>query len=265
MEATHLIKADSMDKQLLKQRFCSAKDTYLEHATVQAKMAEDLVDLAKEHLVNKSVDNMLELGSGTGLLTNAVLKYYSPQQYVANDLVHCTESAIQEIVNSYSDAEFRFIGGDIEALHFPNNQNVIWSGATIQWIKDLSGFFSKMSRSLVEDGYLVLSSFGPDNYKEIKEITTHGIDYPEAFEVMGLASEYFEVVNHKEWHQQLNFNNATDVLKHMRYTGVNGTANCKWTKGHLQNFIDKYETYKQGDVYPLTYHPFLLVLKKRSF
>lgn len=262
MAATHIVKSNLMDKQLLKQRFCNAKDTYLEHATVQAKMAVDLVQLAKPHLVNESVDKMLELGSGTGLLTNEVFKSLVPKQYIANDLVPCTKSTIQEIVNSYSNAEFQFIGGDIEALEFPKRQHVIWSGATIQWIKNLSGFFSQMHGNLIDEGYLVLSSFGPDNYKEIKEITTHGINYPDAFEVMRLASQYFEVVDHKEWHQQLNFNSARDVLKHMRYTGVNGTANCKWTKSHLQNFVDRYEAYKQGDIYPLTYHPFLLVLKR---
>jgi len=263
MDTALPIKSHVMNKQLLKRRFCSAKETYVEHAAVQAKMAVDLVDLAKGYVDGSQVDNILELGSGTGLLTKAVLNYFSPKHYAANDLVPCTNSVIQEIVEANSCATFKFIAGDIEAVDFPKRQHLICSGATIQWIKDLGAFFNKMHDCLQENGYLILSSFGPDNYTEIKEITTHGIAYPDVFEVMQLASDYFEVVDQKEWHQQLYFKSAYDVLKHMRYTGVNGTANCKWTKRHFQNFVDKYENYRHDAGYPLTYHPYLLVLKRK--
>jgi len=252
-----------VDKSLVKRRFHCASKTYDAHATVQKEMAEVLVQMAAWHIAPFQ-ERMLELGCGTGLLTQEILKRFSAEKYVTNDLVEEMAGKVEPIVLASDVASHRFIGGDAEQLVFPEPQQVIWSGATIQWIEELKPFFAKLYDLLMDEGYVVLSSFGPDNYSEIKTITGKGIDYKTMQQVIESASANFELVASKEWHRQLWLESPMDVLKHMRYTGVNGVAASKWTKGDMARFQEDYQQFAQLEGYPLTYHPFLLILKRKK-
>jgi len=252
-----------VDKSLVKRRFHCASKTYDTHATVQKEMAQALVQMAAWHLAPYQ-ERMLELGCGTGLLTQEILKRFTAEKYVTNDLVEEMAGKVAPIVLAGNVESHRFIGGDAEQLVFPEPQQVIWSGATIQWIEELKPFFGKLSDLLVDEGYVVVSSFGPDNYSEIKALTGKGIDYKTRQQVIDSAAANFDLVASKEWHRQLWLESPMDVLKHMRYTGVNGVAASQWTKGDMAQFQENYQQYAQLEGYPLTYHPFLLVLKKKK-
>lgn len=252
-----------VDKSLVRRRFHCASKTYDEHAVVQKEMAQALVQMAAWHLAPFQ-EQMLEIGCGTGVLTQEILKQFATDHYVANDLVDEMASKVGRLVLEGGAPSHLFIGGDAEQAEFPERQNVIWSGATIQWIEDLESFFCKLADLLDTNGCVALSSFGPDNYREIKAVTGKGICYKSMQEVIEAASGKFELVQSKEWHRQLWFDTPTSVLKHMRYTGVNGVAAAKWTKGDLLLFDESYRHFAQLEGYPLTYHPFVLLLRKKD-
>jgi len=252
-----------VDKALVKRRFHCASKTYDAHATVQKEMAQALVQMAAWHLAPFQ-ERMLELGCGTGLLTQEILKCFSAEKYVTNDLVEEMAGKVESIVLASDVESHQFLGGDAEQLVFPEPQQVVWSGATIQWIDELKPFFAKLSDLLVDEGYVVVSSFGPDNYSEIKAITGKGINYQSMQQVIDSAAANFELVASKEWHRQLWLESPMEVLKHMRYTGVNGVSTSQWTKGDMLQFQEDYQQFAQLEGYPLTYHPFLLVLKKKD-
>ncbi len=251
-----------MDKVLIARRFEQAKETYQSHATVQFQMAEQLVAMAANYLP-KHLEKVFELGCGTGFLTEAMLNHFAINTYCANDLVSDVKSTIGSIVEKYQSCEFSFLEGDMEKILFPEKLSMICSGAAIQWIKDLPVFFKKAYEALSTKGFLVVSTFGPNNYSQIKKLTGCGIEYTDAMELMQMASDYFKVVDFKEWHQPLYFDTPLEVLKHMRLTGVNGVSPCKWTKKNMRDFIQNYEYFRCEQGYPLTYHPLLLILQKR--
>jgi malonyl-CoA O-methyltransferase len=251
----------SIDKQLLQKRFKSAAYTYDTHALAQKYMAEVLVREAKQHIAVQQ-SSMLELGCGTGLLSREIAKKYSTQSYVANDLVCEVAERIFDIVKGGCAVDFNFMQGDAAQIQLNRQYDVIWSGAALQWIEKLDAFFGKMSQSLVQKGYFALSSFDVDNYLEIKSITGKGIEYKSMKDVMMYAGKYFKVLACKSWHQKLWFKNPVDILKHMRYTGVNGVSESRWGKKDLQNFMAAYENFKCDKGYHLTYHPFILILQK---
>ncbi len=250
------------NKALIRNRFLNAATTYRLNAIVQKEMAKALVKLAAQHIC-LSQKKMFEIGCGTGVLSREILRHFSTEQFRCNDLVDEVEACITRIKDEYAVNIFEFLRGDAEKISFPKEQNVIWSGATLQWIQQLDQFFFKLFGSIKDKGYLVLSSFGPDNYKEIKSTTGKGIKYKTVDEVLSHAHKYFEVLEKQEWHRTLWFKSPVEVLKHMRLTGVNGISSCKWTKGDLMRFKSDYQQYVRPNGYPLSYHPFLLVLKKR--
>jgi malonyl-ACP O-methyltransferase BioC len=251
----------SVDKPLLKTRFGSAIATYNMHADVQRHMARELVGMAKEFLPCKQ-QNILEIGCGTGLLTEQIVNEFSIESYVGNDLVDDVDSQIQAILRGKLK-HYAFMAGDAEQLDFPDKQDSIWSGATIQWVTQLPQFFSRLAELLNPGGYLVVSSFGPDNYHEIKDLTGSGINYQSKEEINEAAAGDFKLINFIEWREQMWFKKPMDVLKHMRYTGVNGISHCQWNKGKMSAFNLAYERYAQSKGYPLTYHPYLMIFKKK--
>ena len=60
-----------MNKELIKKRFKKGLKTYNKNAVVQKKMAENLIKLIDE---NTEVDSILEIGCGTGVLTDKIIK-----------------------------------------------------------------------------------------------------------------------------------------------------------------------------------------------
>ncbi|MCW3789331.1 malonyl-ACP O-methyltransferase BioC [Plebeiibacterium sediminum] len=251
----------TFDKTLLQKRFSSAAKTYNSHAIVQQEMARKLVALAKCKIPT-TLDNTLEIGCGTGLLTCEIVKHYSIYNYMANDLVQEVEPAIKEIISAKKNTTYQFLHGDAQQLSITNKQDVIWSGATIQWIRDLDQFFEQTSSLLKPGGYFALSSFSTNNFIEIKTLTGKGIEYLSLKDVVVKASKHFKIINQQSWYNKLWFNTPLEVLKHMRHTGVNGISSTKWTKKDLENFSMGYQQYLEEKGFPLTYHPFILILKK---
>ncbi|WP_430811233.1 MULTISPECIES: malonyl-ACP O-methyltransferase BioC [unclassified Carboxylicivirga] len=249
-----------IDKNLLKKRFGAASSTYGEHAKVQQRMAVRLVEMAQMYLSAKQ-GRVLEFGCGTGLLTQQIIKHFSVGHYVINDLVGDVSGLVHTILKNRVTKQ-QFIAGDVECLDLPDALDSIWSGATIQWINQLQPFFYKLSQHLKPGAYLLVSSFGPNNYKEIKATTGNGIAYETKEQLISAASSGFELIAFEEWQEQLWFNSPLEVLKHMRSTGVNGVSACSWTKGKMNAFCNSYSQWAQSDGYPLTYHPYLMVFKK---
>jgi len=256
------IDQQKINKDLLQKRFRCASKTYNSHATVQKQMASCLVKMASKYIPNEQ-ESMTELGCGTGLLSQQILDNFTTKKYTANDLVAEVEENIVDIATQTQTLFFNFIQGDAENISIPWQQNVIWSGATIQWIQDLDSFFLRLSSALNQQGFVAISSFDIDNFSEIKTLTGKGINYKSMEEVLQFASLYFQVLDYKAWHQQLWFNTPRDVLKHMRFTGVNAISKTRWSKSNLENFINSYEMFKQDEGYPLTYNPFVFILQKK--
>ncbi len=252
----------TIDKDLLRKRFRCASKTYNTHAVVQKQMAGVLADSAQQYIPAKA-GKMFELGCGTGLLTQEMVRRFRPVTYGANDLVAEVEEGLCEIVKQNSMASFEFFQGDAENIPIPQKQNVICSGATIQWIQDLDAFFIRMSESLCENGFLAISSFDVENFKEVKTLTGQGIDYLPMQDVFMYASKYFKVLKNESWERTLWFDTPKDVLKHMRFTGVNAVSNIKWGKSDLAQFESGYELYRKTQGCPLSYHPFVLILQRK--
>ena len=85
-----------MQSDLIKKHFEKSMKNYDQNATVQNLMASKMVfELAK---ISKNFENILELGSGTGLLTKKISKEINFKNYYANDLVEKSKIYIQKII-----------------------------------------------------------------------------------------------------------------------------------------------------------------------
>ena len=82
-----------MNKDLIQKRFAKNLDTYNDNAKIQKKMAERLLSF----LDRKDFDDILEIGCGTGFLTQLVNDKFNFKTYTANDIVESCEKYVKEI------------------------------------------------------------------------------------------------------------------------------------------------------------------------
>ena len=115
------------------------------------------------------------------------------------------------------------------------------------------------------DGYLVFSTFGPDNYREIREVNGKGLNYLSFGKHIKLLSEKFDIVWSERETITRHFATPLGVLSHMKQTGVNGIPGKAWTKSDLRKFEEDYQDLFGIDLgVPLTYQPLYFIAKPKK-
>ena len=83
-----------IDKELVKKRFRKSLNTYEENAVVQKVTADKLI----QNIEGKEFENILEIGSATGLLTRKIKEKIKYKRYSANDIVAESKEYVQKII-----------------------------------------------------------------------------------------------------------------------------------------------------------------------
>ncbi|MFH0702947.1 MAG: malonyl-ACP O-methyltransferase BioC [bacterium] len=241
-----------INKNLIKTRFKKSLDTYNRHATVQTGMAAKLIEILAKNCGNK-FETILEIGCGTGILTEKILKNINFSEFYTNDIVEDSEKYIQKISKNIV-----FLGGDAEIMNFSLKADLIISNATFQWFSDLPAFLKKISLNLNKGGILAFTSFGHKNLYEISKITNYKLSYLDK----NIFNDCFELVYYDSEIIELIFDNPVKILEHLKYSGTNALSNQSWSRRNFNDFILKYKelfSFSQG--VHLTYQPVYFIFK----
>ena len=252
-----------LDKQLVCRRFQRAAGSYDRHALIQEQMAEHLLDLLAEQNSGPK-QRVLEIGCGTGLLTRKLAQRISGmEELVLNDLV--PDFACRLPAAALAPA-VRFLPGDIETLPLPSSFDLIISSSTLHWLYDLGSLLTKLAAHLVPGGIAAFSLYGPDNLREIRELTGLGLPCPALAEIEAmLDGSNLALLHSSEEQAQLEFASPQEVLRHLRQTGVNALSRSPWSRARLKQFCAEYSRrFSAGSGVVLTYHPIYCVAGKPS-
>jgi len=251
-----------MDKAMVKRRFEAAFKHYALEAEVQKevcqRMAAQLAALAPQ------AQQALEVGAGTGLLTRELLKLVPQAHWWLNDLSEKAEAYLQPVVANTSHT---FLWGDAEEVVFPSGLGLVASASTVQWFEDLPRFVHKCAAHSLPGALLALSTFGPENFKEVRATTGRGLHYYSAKALEGMVEGGgYEVVSLHSFSTQLLFETPAEVLRHIKATGTSGTGHFRWTARRLKEFELAYgrafSAPGLGGKVTLTYAPMLLVARR---
>ncbi|MWV54235.1 malonyl-ACP O-methyltransferase BioC [Chlorobium phaeovibrioides] len=254
------------DKMLVGERFRRALCSYPESAVVQEAMARELVSMVRLHAGEERLGRVLEIGAGSGLLTELLLEAFPVASLTANDLVGECREPLREIARRLRIAEFSFLKGDIEECgELPGSQDLVVSNATLQWLNDLDKLFATVRRSLFPGKLFAFTSFTVGNMEEIAMLGGGGLSYRTTEEIGEIAGRHFELLELKESREQLTFSSPREVLGHIRQTGVNGLGGERWSRSRYLDFMENYSRLfrVQGGV-SLTYRPLYCVLRRRE-
>lgn len=249
------------DKTLIRQRFCKASKHYDQHAIAQQKINQQLLKLLLTY-GGKHFKQVLELGCGTGLLSQLIQQYIYAEQWYFNDLYDTRKHLSYKL----KQTNWQFLEGDMEQLTFPRSCDLIISASAIQWINDKQTFLQNCLHSLNISGMLLLSTFAPDNLHEIRQLTGISLHYPSIQQWQDWLSQDFEIITCNSHAIRLLFEDPIQVLKHLKYTGVTALQKTVWQRQQLHAFSQHYQanyTYDNRQV-QLTYMPLFIVAKRKK-
>jgi malonyl-CoA O-methyltransferase len=154
-----------INKSLLEKRFSKNSATYNDYANVQRIMAATLLSLIQPEPA-KPPTSILEIGSGTGLLTKQLADKY-PDALI--DAVDLAPGMINSAKRYVQNKNVNFICYDYEEVELTKNYDLIVSNATFQWFNHLSDTIAKTCNLLNKGGQILFSTFGPQTFIELNQ------------------------------------------------------------------------------------------------
>jgi len=166
------MKTTKLKKEFRKFNNCS--NTYDKKAVIQKKLAKKLLEEFNLKNILESLPKkpkILELGCGTGILTELLVKLKLSLDITAVDIAPKMLACAKK---KPSLKEINFLNCDAENLpkfFFKNKEyDLIISNATFQWFKKPFATIQKLTKLLKPNGNLIFSTFGNLTFKEL--ITT---------------------------------------------------------------------------------------------
>lgn len=242
-----------IDIKTVKNHFEKSMDKYNENAIVQKVLAVKLAD--EVFKTKKSYGKILELGSGTGLLTKEITAKLKFDTYIANDLSAKSKKYLDKILKDYT-----FICGNAARIKPSVKVDLIVSNAMFQWFENLDEVLLHYRNLLNKDGILAFTTFSDKNFKELKTITGLSLDYKSEGELKKTLEKNYEIIKMESFEQVIEFKTPLELLYHMKNTGVNSLNSTKWTFADVKDFCEKYNT--NFDKVTLTYAPILVIARK---
>lgn len=149
------------DKSKIKSSFNQANQSYNPNAFLQKMVAKNLVDLAKNDILNAK--NIIDLGSGTGFVAEEILSKSPDKKIFQLDIA---QKMLEE--NPFSTHK---ITADIEALPLQENIfDLALSSLSFQWLNDLTKTIPQILKTIKKDGNLYFSLLGNESLKELKTV-----------------------------------------------------------------------------------------------
>ena len=242
-----------IDFKQVKKQFEKSMSEYDANATVQNMMASKMLfELLK---IRTSFDRVLELGSGTGILTKQLAKSITYNSYFANDLVEKSKIYVSKYLPNVN-----FICGNATKIKPDKKVDLVISNAMFQWFENIEKLIQVIKTYMVKGGILAFSTFSPKNYTELTAISGLALKYKtkeeirEILEILG-----FEVLYCEEFYETLKFKSPLEVLVHMKKTGVNSISEKVWSVKKVKEFCDKYSRKYPDNT--LTYAPIIVIAK----
>lgn len=247
-----------IEKQRIRQHFDKALNGYDEHAWIQQKINRRLLSHIIANLPSSSLESVLELGCGTGQLSEGLQQHIHANYWMFNDLCD-----VKDRLKKRLSQPFAFYCGDAEQFPFNRSYDLIVSASAIQWFHHQSSFIEHCKKGLKRNGLLAIATFGQENLHEIRALTNIGLVYPQLSDWKKWLQDDFELLYAETIKEELCFPTPLDVLKHLKQTGVTATGQGTWTKQKLQIFIEQYQRcFSLSDQQVrLTYQPLWIIAR----
>ncbi|WP_251881886.1 dethiobiotin synthase [Achromobacter sp. Marseille-Q4954] len=145
-------------------RFGAAAPAYEDHASVQRLAAERLAgDIALLPLPRRP--RILEIGCGTGLLTQALARRIGPADWTVTDIAPGMLAAAQRGPSLPGRARYQLLDGEHPA-GLEGGYDLICSSLAVQWFSDLNAGLGRLAALLAPGGCLAVATLADGTFHE---------------------------------------------------------------------------------------------------
>jgi malonyl-CoA O-methyltransferase len=251
-----------LDKHKTRLGFERAASTYDANAILQREVGERLLE--RLDLIKLQPETVLDLGSGTGFISENLLKRYKKARIIGVDLAHSMVKKTRQRGGWLRKPHG--VCADAARLPFqPHCADMLVSNLMLQWCNDLPGVFSEFAQVLKPGGVLMFSTFGPDTLKELRaswgkvDGYTHASRFMDMHDVGDalLQAGFRDPVMDMEI-ITLTYADVRGLLRDLKGIGANNATHGRnhglTGKVRLRAFLEAYENFRSGEgLYPATY------------
>ncbi len=251
-----------LDRRKTRLGFERAATTYDANAILQREIGERLVE--RLDVIRLQPDVIVDLGCGTGAISEHLLKRYKKARIVGLDLAF---NMVQKTVKRGSWWR-KPLGVCADVNNLPlkaQSVDMLISNLMLQWCNDLPSVFSQFAQVLKPNCPLFFSTFGPDTLKELKaswskvDGFTHTSRFPDMHDVGDalLRAGFRDPVMDMEI-ITLTYREVRALLRDLKGIGANnataGRNKGLTGKARLQAFEQAYTHFRLADgTFPATY------------
>jgi len=149
-------------EKLIEQNFSRHAGSYDKYATVQLRVAHDLLGSFSLH----GLKAILELGCGTGNYTLLLADKFKEASIVALDI---SQAMLIQARKKITGHHIEFIQADAAEFRTQQHFDLITSNACLQWVGDLNLILSNYRRMLKPGGTITFSTFGSRTFCELDQ------------------------------------------------------------------------------------------------
>lgn len=251
-----------LDKNITRMHFERAANSYDGAAVLQREIAKRMGQ--RLDYIKQQPKRVLDVGCGTGYITNDLLKRYSKADIVALDLAHGMARKTQQQGSWLRKP--KSICADAELLPFKEDSfDFVISSLMLQWSNDLNKVFTGFHHVLAPNGLLLFSTFGPETLTEIKQSWSkidnrpHTSDFADMHEIGDalLQSGFIDPVTDMEM-ITMTYANVRQLMRDIKQIGASNTDSGRskglMGKSKLKAFEMAYEQFKTDEgLYPASW------------
>lgn len=244
------------DKSLIQCRFRRSDATYRDNAAVQRHVASRLTRMLEP--VAGRPERIIEIGAGTGILTERLAELYPHADITAVDLVSSRHLAIvsPRVKVVETDGEW-FISTVAEGA-----ADLIATSSTIQWFNSIPSFFKRCQRAMSRGGIVAAATYGSRNFEELDSAGVARRRFASLDELREMVPDGFEIVASEEEIVKETFDSPASLLRHLRATGVNATDSGAAATVSARRLLNNYPLDPEGRA-TLTFNPVYIILKRK--
>ena len=156
----------AIDKRRARHAFDQASTSYDQVAELQREMGDRL--LSRLEYIRIEPEVVLDIGSGTGVISEKLRKRYKSAKVMAVDFAH--SMLMQARKRGSWLRKLPCLCADAEAIPLADNSvDLIVSNAMLQWCNDPEAVFREWLRVMRPGGVLMFTTFGPGTLSELQQ------------------------------------------------------------------------------------------------
>lgn len=262
---THLARflratAGQLDKRRVASSFSRAAASYDSVARLQRAVSEQLLNFLPPP-DNKPDFQLLDLGCGTGYVTEQLARRQAPAQVLGLDLA---EGMLQFARRERSGIT-SWLCADAEALPLASESvDLVYSSLSIQWCEQLPQLFDELRRVLKPGGELLFSTLGPRTLWELKAAwqQVDGFVHVNRFQPQaGVEAALFKAgFGQLQWQREervLRYREVSELTRELKALGAHnvnrGQPEGLTGRRKIMALKEAYERYRSEGLLPASY------------